>query len=144
MDRCGGRGRTMDRDRWTSGRDENAIFPSMRRTEGAEAPGNGGRDQASTDGVCCRDHDRDPERDRVCDGSGADLVKALKLPERIRRQQEREKRYQERIKDKYSNFRNLTQRWDDPENEFRITKKGRNDDLQRDDEHRAGTGGGDA
>ena len=51
----------------------------------------------------------------------------LKLAERIRRQQEREARYQERIKDKYSNFRNLTQRWDDPENEFRYGfKKGRN------------------
>ena len=43
----------------------------------------------------------------------------LRLAERIRRQQEREERYKERIKDKYSNFRNLTQRWDDPENEFR-------------------------
>ncbi len=51
----------------------------------------------------------------------------LKLAERIRRQQEREERYKERTKDKYSNFRNLTQRWDDPENEFRVGfKKGRN------------------
>ena len=33
----------------------------------------------------------------------------LKLAERIRLQQEREARYLERIKDKYSNFRNLTQ-----------------------------------
>jgi hypothetical protein len=52
----------------------------------------------------------------------------LRLAERIRRQQEREARYKERIKDKYSNFRNLTQRWDDPENEFRVGfKKGRNE-----------------
>lgn len=51
----------------------------------------------------------------------------LRLAERIRRQQEREARYLERTKDKYSNFRNLTQRWDDPENEFRYRfKKGRN------------------